>query len=91
MRDQVQLEGDDQCISSCISVKTSASLLLPVLSIDCKPFPCLGRRVMSVMPSCCKSKDGKPGKSPWLSVAFLCLSSGVYFPPLGFGLFNLCD
>lgn len=54
-------------------------------------FPCLGRRVMPVMLPCCKSKDGKPGKSHWLSVAFLCFTSGGFFPPLGFGLFKLCD
>lgn len=40
---------------------------------------------MSVMLSCCKSKDGKPGKSHWLSVAIFYFSSGGFFTLLALG------
>lgn len=80
-RDQVQLKGWSAHLLTYISepkpVPASWHLCCALIIYL---FPSLGRRVMSTTLSCCKGKDGKLWKSPWLPVAFLCFSSGVSFP-----------
>lgn len=73
-RDQVRLEG-----RSVHLVRVSQNQFQP-------PATCAEHRLQTFFPAlegewcqwCCKSRDGKPGKSHWLSVAFLCLSSGDF-------------